>query len=451
MRNILRVILFVCGVLLILINGLLLLLPRPTIHLMMVSEAGSTGIHALLPESGESIRVTAGRSQQKYFSWSPDKKWILFSSQDSGIINLYRKRLNGYRAELLEDFPASSFFYAWSPDDEWLVSYFINQNLDKDFYRMRPDGSETSPFRLANMDQILAWPSDWLLATTYNRGVVALYRVYPFANHMEYLIGDIRDDTFKALSRDGSWLVFESQNTLYRLTLGDAQVSPLLPESEVDHFQGASAEWVIFTGDDQLYRLSLHTGQFELLRDMSDCAFVDFLATSPDERTMIFWCGYDRLHRLDLSTGRIDLVAENLPDSGTLYFYNTWSLDSRWVLFSAFKDDVRILYVLDMNTGTFKRLTDSYRSESFIAWTPDGEWAIISEYLTRGQTQFSLIRIRPDGSGAQVLSDKPTYFTGWSPPFDSSYTGIIPVVGGILLCTVAVLMQRRRDHGNLFV
>lgn len=70
----LRVIVFLCGVLVILINGFLLLLPRPTLHLMMISEAGSMGIHALLPETGETIRVTTGRSQKKYFSWSPDKK-----------------------------------------------------------------------------------------------------------------------------------------------------------------------------------------------------------------------------------------------------------------------------------------------------------------------------------------------------------------------------------------
>lgn len=326
------------------------------------------------------------------------------------------------------------------------MSYFINQNLDKDFYRMRPDGSETTPFQLANMDQILAWPSDWLLATTYNRGVVALYRVHPFEGHIQYLIGDIRDDTFKALAQDGTWLIFESQNRLYRLSLHDAQVSPLLPESAVHHFQGASSEWVVFTGDDQLYRISLHTGQMEFLQDMSGCAFLDFLATSPDNQTMIFWCGYDRLHRLDLVTGRIDLVAKNLPDSGTLYFYNAWSPDSRWVIFSAFKDEVRILYLLDMSTGIFRRLTDSYRSETFITWTPDGEWAILSEYLTRGQTQFSLIRSRPDGSDAQVLSNKPTYFTGWSPPFESDYAGFMPLIRRIfVMCcrrTASALLQR---------
>ncbi len=454
MSGLLRWCLFCWGGCLILFSGLILRLPRPVTHLMMVSEAGSTSIRAVLPESGEVIPVTDGQTQRKFFSWSPDGKWILYSAQDSGIINLYRKRLNGYRSEVIEDFPASSFFYSWSPDNTWLVSYFINQNLDKDFYRMRPDGSEAARFQLANMDRILAWSSDWMLASTYNRGVIALYRVYPFANRAEYLLGDITDDTFKTLSADGTWLVFASPKTgrLHRLSLEDGSITPLLPESEPDRFQAVSAEWLVFTGDDSLYRLSLDTGELQFLGDVSDCSFVDFLATSPHGDEMIFWCGYDRLHRLDLSTGQISLVVDNLPNSGTLYFYNAWSQDSRWVLFSAFQNDIRSLYVLDMHTGAFQRMTDSQRSETFVTWTPDSEWAIISEFLAGGQIggKFSLFRTRPDGSEPRLLTHEPTYFTGWSPPFDADYRAWITAPGGCLLCLAAVLLQRRRDKVSLF-
>ncbi|RLT06700.1 MAG: hypothetical protein DWI21_10865, partial [Planctomycetota bacterium] len=53
--------------------------------------------------------------------WSPDGKWIAFTSERSGKSNLYRMRVAGGEAEQLTDVKSAVGLFGWSPDSQQIA------------------------------------------------------------------------------------------------------------------------------------------------------------------------------------------------------------------------------------------------------------------------------------------------------------------------------------------
>lgn len=79
----------------------------------------------------DAYQMTFGEKSSGNPEWSPDGKWIAFTSSRSGKNNLYLLRSGGGEAEMITDVKSGVGGYAWSPDGAWIV-FSMNDPLTGD-------------------------------------------------------------------------------------------------------------------------------------------------------------------------------------------------------------------------------------------------------------------------------------------------------------------------------
>ncbi|HTC89455.1 MAG TPA: hypothetical protein VK686_14200 [Bryobacteraceae bacterium] len=78
--------------------------------------------------SGATTRFTSDPGWDAFPTWSPDGKTIVFTSNRSGVYNLYRKASSGFGTdELLYESTEGKGPNSWSPDGRFLIYYSLGQ------------------------------------------------------------------------------------------------------------------------------------------------------------------------------------------------------------------------------------------------------------------------------------------------------------------------------------
>jgi dipeptidyl aminopeptidase/acylaminoacyl peptidase len=70
---------------------------------------------------GDAYQMTFGEKPSTNPDWSPDGRWIAFTSSRSGKNNLYLMRSTGGEAEMITDLKSGVGGFAWSPDGKWIA------------------------------------------------------------------------------------------------------------------------------------------------------------------------------------------------------------------------------------------------------------------------------------------------------------------------------------------
>src|SRR6266498_2264173 len=85
---------------------------------VMVSEKSEylTQIWMASADGGDAYQMTFGEKPSTNPDWSPDGRWIAFTSSRSGKNNLYLMRSTGGEAEMITDVKSGVGGLAWSPD-----------------------------------------------------------------------------------------------------------------------------------------------------------------------------------------------------------------------------------------------------------------------------------------------------------------------------------------------
>jgi TolB protein len=105
----------------------------------VAEDSGASIVFTLPATGGTPTRVTA-RGPSYLHGWSPDGKWLVYTGQRKGELDVYRIAASGGEEIRLTDAPGLDDGAEYTPDGSWI--YFNSSRRGKmQLWRMRPDGS----------------------------------------------------------------------------------------------------------------------------------------------------------------------------------------------------------------------------------------------------------------------------------------------------------------------
>jgi Tol biopolymer transport system component/imidazolonepropionase-like amidohydrolase len=379
-------------------------------------------IYSIPISGGEAKALTSGVAWDMQPRYSPNGKWIAFTSDRAGGDNVWIMNRDGSDPKQVtkETFRLVNE-PSWTPDSEFIV-------VRKHFTSERSLGAGEM----------------WLYHRSGGEGL-----------QMTKKRNDQKDSGEPAFSPDGRYLYYSDDSTpgaifeynkdpnrqiyvIQRLDRQTGETEPFVtgPGGSVRPTPSPDGKSLAFIRrvhyKTALFVLDLESGRERPLydgldRDMQETWAIHgvypSIAWTPDSRSIVFWSG-GHLHRIDVGSKQMtDIsfhvkstrsVAEALrvpikvaPDHFTVKML-------RWVTVSPRGDRVVYqalghLYIRDLPNGTPRRLTSQNEHfEFYPAWSRDGQSIA---YTTWNDQLYGTIRIAPSRGGeGRVITDKPGHF-----------------------------------------
>ncbi len=157
--------------------------------------------------------------------------------------------------------------------------------------------------------------------------------------------------------------------------------------------------------------------------------------------TKIAFTRFEELIIFDLETKVETQVFFNGRDNG--FRDAAWSPDGKQIAFTIRHDRQNDIYVIDVDGGKLRRLTDNAFNDAAPAWSPNGRR--IAFYSNRGGRGICLMDAA-NGRNVRRISDKGEYYPSWSP----TGTHIAFSVSLIGESKVGVMKANGKDRRILF-
>ncbi|MGQ0646222.1 MAG: amidohydrolase family protein [Gemmatimonadaceae bacterium] len=367
---------------------------------------------------GSATRLTSGLAHDAQPRFSPDGRRIAFLSDRSGGDNLWIMNADGRDTVQLSRTSDDMFVSPeWAPDGKYIAVTRSVQGAPKIFLYhvdggagiqvIREPAAQSSIGATFSPDGRYIWYAARQATWTYN----AIFPQYQLAQYDRQLgtatpMSARYGSAFRpAISRDGRWLAYGSryeEKTGLRirdLTTGEERwlAYPIQRDNQESMLEIDALPGYDFTPDSRAVVMSYGGEIWRVPVDGSAATQIPFsidvdVAIGPEVK---FQYPVE-----DTPT----IVASQIRDAVP-------SPDGRRMALSALGD----LWVMDLPSGTPRRIAGSPNGEYHPAWSPDGSWIA---YVTWGSDGGHMYKTRSDGSGepTRLTREIATYYaTQWSP------------------------------------
>ena len=373
-------------------------------------------------EGGEARALTSGFSWDMQPRYSPDGRFIAFTSDRAGGDNIWIMNRDGSDPRQVSE---ESFRLlnspAWTPDSEFIAArkhFTSTRSLGAGeiwlYHRTGGDGLQMTERPNEQKDvgepafspdgQYLYYSRDATSGGTFqydkdsNAGIYAIFRVDRETGETERLLGGPGGAIRPTPSPDGRYMAyvrrvrFQSILFLYDMESGD--------------------EWPVYQ---------------ELERDLQETWAVHGvfpgMAWTPNAGSLVFWSG-GKIRRLDVETGEAAEIPFHVNATLPALEVVRAPVDVapetfrpkmlRWVEVSPGGDRVVFqalghIYVRDLPSGRPRRLTrQDGHYESYPTWSRDGRWIA---YVSWDDEALGALRVvSADGGGGRVLTTMPGHY-----------------------------------------
>ena len=382
-------------------------------------------LYTLPATGGQATRITSGSGFDGQPRFSPDGRTIVFVSDRSGSENLYTVDRDGRNLKALTTGRGQSYVSPdWAPDGDYIAVsrggdlwlYHRNGGSGLRLTGQTPAGTGGGPGGGGNA------PSNFMGAafSPDGRYIYAGARTGPAGyNQMmgssqvvlyDRETGRVATRTLNlgnavrpAVSPDGKWLAYASR----QMAVTGLKVRDLA------------------TGDERWVAMDIQRDDIES-RGSRD--LLPGYSWTPDSRAVVL-AHHGKIWRLDVATGKQDpipftarvdqmlgeLVAFEYPVNDSVLTVRQVrgarpSPDGKRLAFSALDR----LYIMDLPSGTPRRLTSGTDGEHAPVWSPDGRSIA---YVTWTEEGGEIMRIAADGGTPQRLTTQTAYYDdiAWSP------------------------------------
>jgi tricorn protease len=351
-------------------------------------------------ENGQNVqRLTVNRARDIYGRFSPDGKWIAFSSERNGNLDVFLIPAGGGTARQLTSHSADDTVLNWSSDSR---SILFSSNRGEDFtaqlYLVNVEGGMP---RKAGTDmgvQASYSPDGQKLA--YNQKAQAYWRkFYRGSMQSDVMIMDVATKKFTQITDfDGldSWPMWGRDGFIYFVSDRDGN------------------------GLTNIFRVSENGGKADRVTSFKT-GDVRWPAISSDGRVIVFEHDFG-IWKLDVNSKRttqitLNINAETQENLSEVQSFNSQADDydlapsSRRIAVSIHGE----IFTAPVEEGDLKQVTDSAARDRNVAYSPDGKWL---SYVSDQSGREELFVVPVDGSTpAQQVTDIDALKFGynWSP------------------------------------
>lgn len=351
-------------------------------------------------ETGQNIqRLTVHKARDVYPRFSPDGKWIAFSSDRNGNLDVFIMPSGGGTVKQLTHHSADDTVLNWTPDGRGILfSSSRGEDFAAKLYTVGVEGGMPASAGADMGVQGSYSPDGRRLA--YNQKAQSYWRKYYRGSmQSDVVVMDIASRRFSNLTDfDGmdSYPMWASDGFIYFVSDRDGG--------------GLTNLWRVSDGGGKAERVtSFKSGD------------VRFPAISTDGKTIVFEHDFG-IHKLELASKRVtpiklDIAAETQESLSEVRDYNSQADDyglapnSRRIAVSIHGE----IFTVPVEEGDLRQITDSQWRDQNVEYSPDGKWiAFVSDRSGREEIYV----VGADGAGeAQKLTDSDELKFGyaWSP------------------------------------
>jgi len=351
-------------------------------------------------ENGQNVqRLTVNRARDVYGRFSPDGKWIAFSSERNGNLDVYLIPANGGNAKQLTMHSADDTVLGWSSDSRAVL---FSSNRGEDFmpqlYLVSIDGG--MPWKAGTDMGVQASYSPDGQRLAYNQKSQVYWRkFYRGAYQSDIMVMDVAAKKFTQITDfDGldSWPMWGHDGFIYFVSDRDGN------------------------GLTNIWRVSESGGKADRVTTFK-AGDVRWPAISSDGKVIMFEHDFG-IWKLDVNSKRatpitLNIDAETEENMSELQSFNSQVDDydlapsSRRILFSIHGE----VFTAPVEEGDLKQLTDGAARDRNVSYSPDGKWV---SYVSDQSGREELFVVPVDGSApAQQVTDIDALKFGynWSP------------------------------------
>lgn len=382
-------------------------------------------------EDGRNIqRLTVNRARDVYPRFSPDGKWIAFSSDRNGNLDIFIIPSTGGTVKQLTSHSADDTVLNWTPDGR---SILFSSNRGEDFlpklYTVSVDGGMPVS---AGVDMGLqgSYSPDGKKLAYNQRGQVYWRKYYRGSYQTDVMVMDASSKKFTNLTEfDGmdSWPLWARDGFIYFVSDRDGN------------------------GLTNIWRVSENGGKADRVTDYKT-GDVRWPAISADGKTIVFEHDFG-IAKLDVSSKRVtplkfDIGAETQESMSEIRDFNSTMDDydlapnGRRIVLTTHGE----IFTAPVEEGDLRQITDNPARDQNVTYSPDGKWiGFISDRSGREELYVASV----DGAGEpQKLSDvdalKNNYV--WSP--DSTQIAYTSSDSKLRVVTVASKETKELSSSN---
>ncbi|HEY8205279.1 MAG TPA: DPP IV N-terminal domain-containing protein, partial [Pyrinomonadaceae bacterium] len=351
-------------------------------------------------ENGGNVqRLTVNRARDAYPKFSPDGKWIAFSSDRNGNLDVYIIPSTGGTAKQLTHHSADDTVLGWTPDGRGvLFSSQRGEDFMAQLYVVSVDGG--MPWHAGpDMGNAASFSPDGKRIAYNPKGQVYWRKYYRGAYATDVWIEDVSAKKFTQLTDfDGldSWPMWSRDGDIYFVSDRDGN------------------------GLTNIWRTAEAGGKAEKVTSFRS-GDVRFPSISADGRTIVFEHDFG-IWKLDTASKKVtpiklDIDAETAENDTEMRAFSSESDDydlapsARRLVVSVHGE----IFTVPVEEGDIRQITDSSARDRGVGYSPDGKWL---SFISDSSGREELYVVAVDGSGeAQKLTDIDTLKLGynWSP------------------------------------
>lgn len=382
-------------------------------------------------ETGKNLqRLTVNTARDVQPRFSPDGKWLAFSSDREGNDDVYIMAATGGEAKQLTHHSAADQVLGWTPDGKSVV---FASNRGDDFtgkiYTVSVDGGMP---KTVGVDYGVAgtYSPDGKKFAYNRRGQVYWRKFYRGANNSDVTVMEVATKKFTDLTNfagEDSWPLYANDGWVYFVSDRDGngltniwRVSDKGGEAEkITKFSSGDVRWpsisadrktIVFEHDFGIWKLDLATGQTTPIRveiDAETQANMSEVRTFTSEADEYDLAPMGRRVAVALH-GEIFTVPADENGGGELTQITdspwrdqtpAYSADGKWLAYISDESGREEIWVKAVDgSGAARKLTDVDALKSGFSWSPDSKW------IAFASTDAKLRVVAADGGRATELS-----------------------------------------------